>query len=85
MRKQLEEIFDELVFCMLEICNLAEGFFKKHTPKCFHDRCEQLCFVRHQADAMAIIVEKLVNEGYLIVPNEKTNLTIFGVRRISDS
>ena len=85
MRKQLEEIIDEIVFCMLEICNLAVGLFKKHTPKCFHDRCEQLCFVRHQADAMAIIVEKLVNEGYLIVPNEKTNLTIFGVRRISDS
>lgn len=84
MRKQLKEIIDSTVFCMHEICKLAADIFKKHTPKYFQDRCEQLCYVRHQADAMSIIVQKLVNDGYLTVPSEKTNLTIFGVKRISN-
>ncbi len=84
MRKELNEIIDDIVSCMLEICDLAVDIFKKHTPKYFYDRCEQVCYVRHQADAMAIIIEKFVNDGYLIVPNEKTNLTMFGVKKISD-
>lgn len=84
MRKQLQEIIDPITNCMEIICSIACEIFKRHTPKYFHDRCEHLCYVRHQADAMGIIIENLVRDGYLHVPEEKTNLCIFGVKRLSD-
>lgn len=84
MREQLKEIIDATVVCMQEICIKATEIFKKHSPKYFEDKCEQLCYIRHQADAMAIIVQKLVGDGYLTVPDERTNLTIFGVKKVSN-
>lgn len=83
MRKDLQEIIDLTCECMEKICGLATEIFKKYTPNSLRDKCERLCFVRHQADAMAIIVEKLIENKFLLVPQEKTNLCIFGVKRIS--
>lgn len=84
MRKDLKNIINSVVVCMDKICSTATKILKRHTPKYFYDRCEQMCYIRHQADAMAVIIEKLVSYGYLVVPGEKTNLTVFGVKRISD-
>lgn len=85
MRKQLREIIDPTVECMEKICSMACEILKRHTPEYFHDRCDHLCYVRHQADAMGIIIEKLVKERYLIIPDQKTNLCVFGVKRISEN
>ena len=57
---------NDVVKCMNEICCKAAIIFKKHTPKELKDRCEQLAYVCHQADAMGIIIEKLVEQGYLL-------------------
>ena len=84
MKKELKEIMDRTVQCMETICCSASQIFKKHTPTLLRDHCEQLCYVRHQADAMGIIVEKLIEDGYLIVPNQRTNLTMYGVKRLSE-
>jgi len=84
MQKQLQAISDLTAECMEKICGMAYGILKKHTPKHLHDRCEHLCYVRHQADAMGIIMEKIVNDNYLTVPTQRTNLCMFGVIQKSD-
>ena len=63
-----------------ELCEAALKLLKKHVPKNLIDKCEILCFVRHQTDAVAIIMEQLVKIGYLTVPDEKANLCFFGIR-----
>ena len=83
MRKELAEIINQITGCMDEICRRATEIFKKYTPKNFHDRCEHVCYVRHQADAMGIIVERLVKDGYLAVPDGKVNLCMFGIKKKS--
>lgn len=83
MRKELQPIIDMTVNAMDNICRMAAELFKKHTPKNLMDRCEHLCYVRHQMDVMGIIVEALVQTGYLTIPAEKTNLCVFGVKRES--
>ena len=83
MRQQLRETIDATMECMGKICEMITDICKKHTPKHLQDRCERLAYVCHQADVMAIVVEKLVAEGYLTIPEEKTNLTIFGVKKLS--
>lgn len=81
IRKDLKPITDRVVTCVDEICSHAAAIFKKHTPKELKERCEQLAYVRYQADAMGIIVENLVVDGYLTMPDKKTNLCMYGVKR----
>ena len=84
IRKELKPITDIIVGCMEEICSSAAILFKKHTPKELQEHCEQLAYVRYQADAMGIIVENLVSDGFLTVPEERTNLTVFGVKKLEN-
>ncbi len=70
----------KIVDCMDEICTGAAALFKKHTPKELKEHCEQLAYIRYQADAMGIIVEKLVAEGYLTVPEKRENSCVYGVK-----
>ena len=83
MRQQLKEAIDATMDCMGKICEMTTNICRKHTPKHLQDRCERLAYVCHQADVMGIVVEKLVADGFLTVPEEKTNLCIFGVRKLS--
>lgn len=83
MRKMLKETIDATVECMDKICTMATEICKKYTPKHLQDRCERIAYVYYQADVMGIVVEKLVADGYLIVPKERTNLCVFGVKRLS--
>ena len=83
MRQQLKEAIDATMECMGKVCEMTTDICRKHTPKHLQDRCERLAYVCHQADVMGIVVEKLVADGFLTVPEEKTNLCIFGVRKLS--
>ena len=84
MRNELKDAIDVTLACMEKVCTIAAQICKKHTPKHLQDRCERLAYVYYQADAMGVIVEKLVDDGYLIVPDEQTNLCVFGVKRRSN-
>ena len=84
MRQQLKDIIDITMDCMGKICELTTDICKKYTPKHLQDRCERLAYICHQADVMGIVVERLVADGYLIVPDEQTNLCVFGVKRRSN-
>lgn len=79
--EDLKPITDRVVTCMDEICSSAAAIFNKHTPKELKEHCEQVAYVRYQADAIGIIVENLVADGYLTVPDKKTNLCMYGVKR----
>lgn len=84
MRKELKNTINATVECMDKICTMATETCKKYTPKHLQDRCERLAYVYYQADVMGIVVEKLVADGFLTVPEEHTNLCIFGVRKLSE-
>lgn len=83
MRQQLKEAIDTTMECMGKICEMTSDICRKHTPKHLQDRYERLAYVCHEVDVMGIVVEKLVADGFLTVPEERTNLCIFGVRRLS--
>ena len=69
---------------MDKICAMTTAICKKYTPKHLQERSERMSYVYHQADAMGIIVEKLVADGFLFVPEKPTNLCVFGVKRFSE-
>lgn len=84
IREELKPLTDIIVNCMEKICSGAAILLKKHAPKQLKEHCEQLAYVRYQAGAMGIIVENLVSEGFLTVPEERANLCVYGVKKLLD-
>ena len=82
IKKILRPISESVAKCMNEISNKASEIFKKQTPKHLQDKCEHLCHIHYQMNTMAFIMETLVKNGYLEVPDKKENLCIFGIKKI---
>lgn len=81
--EKLKAVISEIQNCMEKVCNQSSQILKKHTPEHLTDKCEYLCFMRHQADVIGIIAEELVKIGYLKIPDERCNLCIYGVEKDS--
>lgn len=79
--KMLSPLSVKVTECMDKICKQAATILDKYTPEHLKNNCEQFSYIRHQADTMAIIVHQLVEKGYLVVPNEKVNICMYGVIR----
>ncbi len=84
MAGQLKEIIQLTAECMEKICEMACEIFNKHTPKYFRNRYDHLCYVRHATDTMGIIMEKLVADQFLFIPKERTNLCMYGIRKVAE-
>ncbi|MBE6586057.1 MAG: sigma-70 family RNA polymerase sigma factor [Ruminococcaceae bacterium] len=84
---QLEEMMiplrDKIGDFMISISDKAEALLRQYVP---HDLTATLCGIsdiakiHHRLDVMAFVVETMVKKGLLTVPEEPTNLTIFGVK-----
>ena len=76
-----EPLIEEVCSCMQEICDTATKTLKDYVPRALQSKCAQLACIHHQMDVMAFIIETMVKKKQLIVPDEKVNLCIYGVRR----
>lgn len=72
----------EACSCMAHICDIAEEMLKDYVPKALKDRCGQLARINYQMDVMALIMETMVGNGQLSIPDKEVNLCMFGVTRI---
>ena len=76
----LEPLINVAYDCMAVVCDIAAEMLKNTVPKIHRERCEQLACIRFQNDAMAHIMNALVEQGQLIMPEGKANLCMFGVK-----
>jgi len=81
VRKVLKPIAEEACQCMIQVCDTAAVTLKKYVPKALREKCEQLCYIHHQMDVMAFIIEEMVAQGVLLIPEENEKLCIYGVKR----
>lgn len=65
--------------CMEEVCTIAAQTLANFVPTALHDKSKQLAFIRHQMDVMAYIIETMVSNNDLMIPDVPTALGIFGV------
>ena len=79
LKEILTPAIEEVSGCMREICDIAAETLKDYVPKALTDKCGQLSTINHQMDVMAYIIEEMVKREHLIIPEEKTNVCIFGV------
>ena len=78
--EKLESAVMETYQCMEKICNCAAETLTDYVPKALKNICGQLACIHHQSNIMAYIMETLVEDGVLIIPDKKVNLCMFGVK-----
>lgn len=81
VKKLLTPAIDEIAHCMDEISGLAIDRIRPSIPNALKDRCDYVIRISYMLDTIAYLVETMVEEGALTVPNEKANLCMFGVDR----
>ena len=69
--------------CMIDISDKAAAILAEHAPAAVRDQCPAIAKIHHRLDVMAFLIEKMVENGQLIVPQKRTNLCIFGVKTTS--
>ena len=76
----LSNIIEEVASCMIDISDKAEKILAEHAPVALKDQCGDIAKIHHRLDVAAFLMEELIKENKLIVPNEKTPLCIWGVK-----
>lgn len=76
----LAEITEEVASCMIHISDQAEKILAEHVPASVKDQCGDVAKIHHRLDVAAFLLEELIREKRLVVPNEKTPLCVWGVR-----
>ena len=76
----LSDVIDEVELCMIDISKKAEKMLAEHAPASLKGQCGDIAKIHHRLDVAAFLMEELIRENKLIVPNEKTPLCIWGVK-----
>lgn len=77
----LSDIIEEAANCMIDISNKAEKILVKHAPASLKEQCGDIAKIHHRLDVAAFLLEELIKENKLIVPNERTPLCVWGVKK----
>lgn len=77
----LSDIIEEVANCMIDISDKAEKILAQHAPAALKEQCGDIAKIHHRLDVAAFLMEELIKENKLILPNEKTPLCIWGVKK----
>lgn len=77
----LSDIIEEVANCMIDISNKAEKILAEHAPASLNGQCGDIAKIHHRLDVAAFLLEELIRENKLIVPNERMPLCVWGVRK----
>ena len=77
----LSDIIEETANCMIDISDRAEKILSEHTPASLKGQCGDIAKIHHRLDVAAFLLEELIKDNKLIVPNEKMPLCVWGVKR----
>jgi len=77
----LSETIEEVTNCMIDISDKAEKILSEHAPAPLKDQCKDIVKIHHRFDVAAFLLEELIKENKLTVPNEQTPLCMWGVKK----
>lgn len=80
----LSECIETVADCMIAISDKAETILLKIVPAHLHRQCGDVAKIHHRMDVAAFLLETLIRENKLTVPEEKTPLCVWGVDNTKD-
>lgn len=66
--------------CMIAVSDKAEKLLTEHAPAAVKSQCGAVAKIHHRLDVAAFLLEKLIGEKKLAVPEGQVPLAVFGVR-----
>ena len=79
----LEPATARIADCMIDISDRATKILEKSAPAALKGQCATIAKINHRLDVAAFILEKLIADGKLYLPKEKTPLCMWGVKKDS--
>ena len=76
----LSDVIEEVANCMIDISDKAEKILAEHTPESVKKQCRDIAKIHHRLDVAAFLLEELIKENKLTVPNEKMPICMLGVK-----
>lgn len=73
-------IVEMVADCMIDISSKAEKVLMKSVPASVKNQCGAIAKIHHRLDVAAFLMEELIQEQKLAVPNEEMPLCVWGVR-----
>lgn len=75
----LSDVIETVADCMIGISDRAERILAEYVPASVKAQCGDIAKIHHRLDVAAFLLETLIKEKKLSVPNEKTPLCVWGV------
>ena len=76
----IKPLTDKAGEAMLAYAEKAAELLAQYCPASVRDQCASIAAINYRLDASAIIFETLVKSGQITIPDEKTPMTIWGVK-----
>lgn len=76
----IKDMSEMVAECMMQVADEATQILTKHAPKHVKKQCEVIARIHHQLDVAAYLMNAIIENGKLVVPDEKVPLCVFGVR-----
>ena len=77
----LAPVYHKVADMMIKISDLCTGIMKDHAPASVRDQCAAIAKIHHRLDVGAILLERMIADGRLTLPQGKVPLCIFGVKK----
>ena len=76
----LSDLVEEVANCMNDISDKAEIMLAEYTPASVKGQCGDIAKIHHRLDVAAFLLEELIKDKKLTVPDESTPLCVWGVK-----
>jgi len=76
----LRPLADKITTFMMEITNHAYKLLSEYVPSSVKDQCLDIAKIHHSLEVAAILMETLIEEKKLIIPNAQVPLCVWGVK-----
>ena len=77
----LSPVIELIANCMIDVSDKAERLLWEYTPASVKEQCGDIAKIHHRLDVAAILMEILIAEKKLTIPEEKTPLCVWGVKK----
>ena len=75
-----DALSDKIAALMIKVSDIAEGVLGEYVPESIKDQCGDVAKIHHRLDVAAYLVESLVGDGKVTVPDREVPLCVFGVK-----
>ena len=79
--EQLLPTIETVADCMIDISDQAEQLLGEYVPAPVKEQCGDIAKIHHRLDVAAFLMEALIDDHKLTVPEEKLPLCVWGVKR----